>query len=516
MKIRYYLLALLATCSLLTITNQAEAKCNIKDIFKSHKLGLHDPLFIVLNSLEECPKNVLEFKAILKDLNTEIIPTMVSNRGFHNSNSGSLSIFEMVKGNINGIEINSEDFYFGHFTGLNKTGDLFLLQEPRGLMIELEVWDPKKQVYNFYELIGDSSEAHWFYRGDSFDILDDVKNLHLQKDPSKPVFGKKLRCSGCHTSGSPIMKELEGPHNAWWTQERIIPLEGLKPDENVSKILSQLVDANELSSNVKKSIRKLEASAPMQKFKSEKLTLQELLRPLFATVEINFESDKIPLSSPANFVEIPSTYWLDPRLGSLTTHISKESYIESLIKSGQFFPESGQIDSDHAWLAPVKSFSDIQAIETLLKSNFLDENFVFSVLAVDWKKPIFSDKRRSLLTLIPLKQTKSWREEFLKNIEEAAKSNNNLLQKNAAEEFLTYYRMSIEEIKLSIQKELKRKSRKLMARNGVTKELIRLKSKRLAIATSEISKNPLGQILEPGFRVIFPEIPKKDCNDLLK
>ncbi len=33
-----------------------------------------------------------------------------------------------------------------------------------------------------------------------------------------------------------------------------------------------------------------------------------------------------------------------------------------------------------------------------------------------------------------------------------------------------------------------------------------LVQRRLEIKASEISKNPRGQILEPGFRVIFPEV----------
>lgn len=32
-----------------------------------------------------------------------------------------------------------------------------------------------------------------------------------------------------------------------------------------------------------------------------------------------------------------------------------------------------------------------------------------------------------------------------------------------------------------------------------------LVQRRMEVRTSEISLNPLGQILEPGFRVIFPE-----------
>ena len=75
-------------------------------------------------------------------------------------------------------------------------------------MVELIAWDGDKQVFNFYEMIGDGRQGKWFYRGDSLDIQADVKFLHRQTGSGDPRFGSNLRCSGCHTAGGPIMKEL--------------------------------------------------------------------------------------------------------------------------------------------------------------------------------------------------------------------------------------------------------------------------------------------------------------------
>ena len=42
--------------------------------------------------------------------------------------------------------------------------------------------------------------------------------------------------------------------------------------------------------------------------------------------------------------------------------------------------------------------------------------------------------------------------------------------------------------------------------NTITEEIISLNMLRKSVKNDDISKNPLGQILEPGFRVIFPTI----------
>ena len=44
----------------------------------------------------------------------------------------------------------------------------------------------------------------------------------------------------------------------------------------------------------------------------------------------------------------------------------------------------------------------------------------------------------------------------------------------------------------------------LKAASGKAQLFRELVNKRLSVFNSEISKNPRGQILEPGFRVIFP------------
>ncbi|MEJ7640376.1 MAG: hypothetical protein WKF75_21015, partial [Singulisphaera sp.] len=83
--------------------------------------------------------------------------------------------------------------------------------------VELMAWDRTRKVYNFWELL----DPNWHFRGTSADVLANVADInlgvrnarfHLERpsptDNRQPI----LRCSGCHTLGGPVMKELEAPN----------------------------------------------------------------------------------------------------------------------------------------------------------------------------------------------------------------------------------------------------------------------------------------------------------------
>jgi hypothetical protein len=58
--------------------------------------------------------------------------------------------------------------------------------------------------------------------------------IHRTSAQGEPIFGKQLRCSGCHISGGPIMKELTEPHDSWWRTTRPLPLGARKPEKIAS------------------------------------------------------------------------------------------------------------------------------------------------------------------------------------------------------------------------------------------------------------------------------------------
>ena len=117
----------------------------------------------VLATQTACPKDPVEFVDALRKLGVRSEPTMVNFRGFHSPDLGAFFIFESAStegSQPGGLSIGRGDLLFGHFT--TATGDGRLVANKEDLVIELIVWDPDKQFFNFYELV----DGKWFYRGD--------------------------------------------------------------------------------------------------------------------------------------------------------------------------------------------------------------------------------------------------------------------------------------------------------------------------------------------------------------
>ncbi len=478
--------------------------CIIRDTANQAVLNNNDPLAKLLMTGGSCPTNVFEFRARLLGAGAKIKTAFVGNRSFHNPAGGSFSMFEIVTGRLApaGIDVADGEFFFGHFTG--RDGDKLIAdQQPRvrALMIELIAFDPQKQLFNFYEARGDGQKARWLYRGDSLDIQADVKSLHRQPNPSNPQFGARLRCSGCHIAGGPIMKELATPHNDWDTA-RHLPLDNMKPDAELARILQGLVDADELANSVKAGLQKLSASEKFQQGKKA-LSLQEQVRPLFCPVELNLESDLIPLDDKAP-LRIPSAFLIDPRLAQGSVTIDHAQYDASLVVLNAAFPEirPQRRDGDHGWLTPVKAFSDMLAVDSLIKQGLIDQEFVSDVLAVDLTNPLFSRSRCGLLRLVPNKADVNWKETFKGSLKANAKVN------PAAQELLN----NLTDPTRTAQFHQARGTRlltqcqnRLQTKDSVISLSRLLAQRRSEAFASEISQNKeQGEILEPDFRVIFP------------
>ncbi len=99
--------------------------------------------------------------------------------------------FETYDGPIPGGRVDEGDLFFGYFlTPRNRTLSV------AGGFVELIAWDQRKQVFNFWELIG----SYWFYRGDSKDVLDNGVKLGLGDPRAQFVFTSRRPtlnlCSG--------------------------------------------------------------------------------------------------------------------------------------------------------------------------------------------------------------------------------------------------------------------------------------------------------------------------------
>lgn len=455
-----------------------------------------DALFAVLQKANACPENVQSLKALLNQTGLVSTPYMVANRGIHNPAFGSFSFFEQVTTGVSSLlksPVGKGEFFFGHFTTAENS-QVIADQEPsKGkLLIELIAWDNVKKLFNFYELIGTGAGAQWFYRGDSADVLADNALLYL--NPQSPKFGSTLRCSACHTSGGPIMKELAAPHNDWWTKSRPLNFGNNTVSSEVAKWVQKLEDASDLSQSVKVGIDLLESSPQYQEAK-QKFSLQATLRPLFCETEINLESDIVPMDQASSLVQISSASIVNPILAKGSISIASSAYKQLLNLSEMQFPETNRKDADHGWLVPVKGHSDLIATESLIKNGIITDEFVADVLAIDFENPLFSSKRCGLLRLIP--------SEGLANFPERLKSSS-LPEARELYENLTIPTRTRSFHVQKAQDFLTKTQSALNTTAGQTQMFKGLIDSRQAVFDAEISKNPRGQILEPGFRVIFP------------
>lgn len=479
---KFYLLLILITAT------KAQASCQIQ----GPRMNGGDILRRILETAVACPASVQELKELFGSDGLSALPAMVANRGFHNPKQGSFSIFESVKGYSRSLNLTvlPEHLYFGHFTGVNSKNEVVLDQAPapNKLLIEAIAYDFLTGVYNFYELIGTSQGPVWFFRGNSVDAFEDNKFLKLGP-PNQ--FGTRMRCSACHNSGGPIMKEISFPHNDWWTKTRGLPFGKNKASAELQKYLGEFVDASEFSKSVARGMQLLQ-----KRNISAGRSLKEKLKPLFCSTEINLESTPFPLSAPTTLLEISSESFVDPLLVKPAfLKMSKELYARTLNTLGSKFPETTLLDADHAFLSPVRAKVHHMQVRELINQRVIDEEFALDVLSVDFMNPLFSSSRCELLKLIP--EVSQWRVEFKVK----------LLSMNTTHSIDLGRKLETVDGPLHKKRAedyLKRKQAAWADPKSVRDEVLTLFDLRLSVFKDSISQNPKGQILEPGFRVIFP------------
>jgi hypothetical protein len=458
-----------------------------------------DALARLLAAQDRCPSTSRDFRKLVEGSGARLETTMVNFLGFHNPNPGAFFLFEIVSGQLAGLNLTVErgDLLFGHF--LSRSRERLVLNTSN-LLVEVIAWDPTKQLFNFYELLAveGPQRASWFYRGDSSLILDDIQFLYRQRPAGQQPFREQLRCSGCHVNGGLLQKELASPHNDWWMQSRPLPLGNLTPDATVAKILQGLVDADELTKLVQATSHRLAAS-PEYRRALQSRTMQEQLRPLFCPVEVNIESDRSPFDDRQPAVQIPAGFFVDPRLGTSSITIPRQNYEQALQKLRSHMPGlSGRTDADHAWLAPVKANSDVVMTGALVEMGVVDNEFVADVLAVDFTNPLFSASRCGLLRLVPVEGGP----DFLPRFQAALKSSAELAAKRLLEN-LTDPKRDANFHRQQVSGYLEACQKRASQPEAAIEWFGVLVQRRAEIDQLELSRHQDGHILEEG-RVIFP------------
>lgn len=292
------------------------------------------------------------------------------------------------------------------------------------------------------------------------------------------------------------MKELAPPHNDWWMGEHQLPFGNNALSPAVLAKVSSLQSATGLAQSVRNGMARLYESPAYQNI-SRSRSLQEIVRPLFCTTEINLASSVTRLKDESQDFLMPSLFALHPLLGMPTLSFKKRDYQGLINKYRLSFPETNEIDADHMWLAPVVGTADIMAVDNLIASGLVSQKTAVDILMVDALKPIFSQARCALLLAVPKKYTPDWLAVFKKALQRMNTLDAQRLVKNM-ENPDSYSAIHEPELKALMEK---------MGREDALEPLFKtLITSRKEVFSSEISKNPKGQILEPGFRVIFPEI----------
>lgn len=506
MKLRW-ILCFLPLLFLLAFSSKETVKINLPEE------KLDDAVMRGLLNGENIPLDIFSIQQKLENWGGVITPYIVANRGYHNPEGGSFSVFESYQGPIEDGVVKEGEFFLGFFTFRDRqTGILSTWQNPsRGLMVEIIAWDYTKKMFNFWELVGTSTGPEWFYRGDSEDVLLDIQKINTGDGNNS--FGQRLRCSGCHTLGGPILKEMNAPHNDWWTNKYGLELGTLtllpgdnpfNPDHFMSKMFQNAQDVSFLQQKVQTGIQFYVNKSNVWK----KFNHKSQLRSLFFTMEMNLVSDVNPLESSDNHIQIPISFFVDSRLLTESTNpiqVNKEEYKKLLHKiQSKFAPKetTNQQDSRHPFLVPERSYIDNQVIDRLIQEGIIDEEFVADVLAIDFTTPIYSKKRAALFTHVPeeFDNAQDLREKMISSLAMDSSSLAQELHKNLTDPArdLVFHQQNalrfVEQCR-NLQNDPK----------AIHSWMILASQRRLEVKTDITSQNPRGEILEPGFRVVFPE-----------
>jgi hypothetical protein len=376
--------------------------------------------------------------------------------------------------------------------------------------VELIAWDRSAHRFNFWELNGST----WSFRGDSNDVLDNIRAINTGATTPSFTFRRKspdgtkvLRCSGCHTLGAPIMKEIEAPHNDWWTEKHKLPLAPFTLDAQTTTLFQGATEASHLSVLVKKSAERLLAARAEG---GGTQTLPQQLRSLFSTMEMNLVSDSVPFVEREKSgapVEIPTGFFVDGRLAAPGRPVSASLavYKSALAKVDSRFPTttSPTRETRHAFVVPARSFIDNRVIDALIKSGILDDELVADVLAVDMTNPVYSRRRASLIRFVPAAAADAaeLRQKLIAALRAAPAGD------SAAQELLA----NLSDPARTAAAHRADAAAFLVACVNVAGAVDAVEGwlrvaaqRRKAIENAETALNPDGVITERGFRVIFP------------
>jgi hypothetical protein len=254
--------------------------------------------------------------------------------------------------------------------------------------VEMIGKDDTTGVFNYYELVEGNQ---WVFFGTSEDFIGNGYNCGkdtgfcISNNSSKQSNASGKSCSSCHVSGGLIMKELSSPWLHWTAGFA----NGSQAVVSKNPGLGRQDQGENLEFNV---VRKSFGDYNKARVKIlAKRGVQELLRPLFCTMDINLTSGLgssdlfADRAFAGGFLSVDSTVYnklkTDPRVRQTVIGTDKDDTASPFT-----FPSKGQIDN--------------QYLEALKTAGFIDDEFIKDVLRVDFTRPIFSPARCALVDVV--------------------------------------------------------------------------------------------------------------------
>lgn len=457
--------------------------------------------FIFALSQGACPKSVPELRQRLLALGFILEPTIVNRQGFGNVTMGQYAVVESVLGTPLGstAPIPRGQFFITYNLEPNAKGVLDFEKNwtNQAVNIQVLVWDQRKNLFNFYELASGTQTPLWTYAGDSRNSIADTRLIY--RVPGAP-YGQSNRCTACHQSGGPILKEFTSPFNDWWQKARPLPFGNRVMDPQVLNIVKQVVDVRFAVQSVKSGIDTLTASPTYRGLRAS-TSMQELLRPVFCPTDVQLGSSNGPLDFNPALINVPSGFLVDPLFLKTEITLPTQAYLFALNAFGSKFGNTTRVDGDHAFITPVRSYNDQVEVYRLVQAGIISQETLADIYAVDMANPVFSFKRCRLLSLVPLAPSSNWLQGFIQvlassNLPGAKEmalnftSNDRTLQFHTqmAEQFIT------------------RCQQAAGTPQGAASLVKYLSQTRLAIQRTQISKHPNGSLLDQSKRFLFPKL----------
>lgn len=282
--------------------------------------------------------------------------------------------------------------------------DLFMSSfHPDQGIVEIMAWDDTAGGFNFYRTMPDSSA--WVFAGNS---------RHALMEPTRDNGPFES-----HRNGHFLMKELKVPWVHWHSPFALISpssliAQGLDSHPWVS--LLEPGGAYTLEDDIAKPAVarwtrvRVEAAGSGRRLETPKRVMEQLLDTLTINLVSSLSSSAGALSS-SDPVGLPTTYFVDDdsfRVLGLsaapTFSVSADIYASSLATFDCRLDDDGGFvqagDTHFAFVVPERSHEDVVTLSQFVQSGMLTPRLMACLLMVDFPNPVFSDRRRALVTYV--------------------------------------------------------------------------------------------------------------------